>query len=216
MSSVYRKGKKTAFIKVKNDRELRNKLLIFKDPNTISDNIADAGRDFFLSLYGSKNMQNLDNLRYQMYLMTIAKQPVQGEFKLAILPPTEAAARQHSLRVYHQVLQWYGFGKNPLKWGWKKVSGYLRPITSLAAAPEQLLCLISCSCAGECLNNCECRRSALQCSNLCTNCAGYGCSNVDISIDSDTEEDFVLADDEDVPNYFEMDSDSDESEKEER
>lgn len=38
------------------------------------------------------------------------------------LPPTSAAAKYHSLRVYFQVNEWKGRGTelNPLDWGWKK------------------------------------------------------------------------------------------------
>ena len=39
-----------------------------------------------------------------------------------ILPPTSAAAKFHSLRVYYQVQQWKGIGDGllPENWGWRK------------------------------------------------------------------------------------------------
>ncbi|CAH1969956.1 unnamed protein product [Acanthoscelides obtectus] len=43
--------------------------------------------------------------RYQCYLQAIAKQPKHSLLKLAALPPTSAASRQHAFRTYHEVQQ---------------------------------------------------------------------------------------------------------------
>lgn len=146
-------------------------------------------------LYGAKETENLNALRYKRYLTTIGKQPVHANFKLAALPPTEDAAREHSLRVYHQVQLWHGVAKDPLQWGWKKIGRQLRPVTtSMAAAPDELLRLISCCCTDDCTRNCECRKNGLQCSRMCITCVGLDCTNRDEPEDFDAEQ-ILVSDD---------------------
>ncbi|GBM21273.1 hypothetical protein AVEN_149861-1 [Araneus ventricosus] len=81
--------------------------------------------------------------------------------------------------------------KDPL-WGWKTIGGHLRPFTTThAAAPEDSL--IVCTCKDECVQNCECRRNGLNCSNMCSNCSGLGCVNRDmLIIDDDVDDDLQL------------------------
>lgn len=112
-----------------------------------------------------------------------------SKFNLASLPPTKAAARQHSFRTYHQVQQWYGAKKNPEVWGWKKNKNGLTPITTLKEpAPKKLLKLISCKCKKGCQSACGCRKAGLKCSIVCIYCNG-SCQNVqEILYDSDNEE----------------------------
>lgn len=71
------------------------------------------------------------------------------------LPPTEAAARFHSFRVYLQVQTWIGNKLNPVEWGWCLKGNKLISVkTDLAAAPARLLKVIRCTCKV----NCESRR----------------------------------------------------------
>ena len=63
------------------------------------------------------------------------------------LPPTSAAARHHSLRVYLQVKQWKGEneGMSLEDYGLKVTEDQIIPrMTDLPAAPESLLQLIRC------------------------------------------------------------------------
>ena len=92
---------------------------IFNDPEVSADDIAAAGEAFLLSIYGEKPNGSLDKQRYFIYLRTIAEQTVHAKFDLATLPPTSAAARQHSYRSFHQVQQWLGNDLNPADWGWE-------------------------------------------------------------------------------------------------
>ncbi|CAH1984785.1 unnamed protein product [Acanthoscelides obtectus] len=109
--------------------------------------------------------------------------------KLAALLPTSAASRQHEFWTYHQVQQWLNENKNPLEWGWKKIGEHLTPITTARpAAPQELLSLIVCAGKDECVRNCECRKSGLNCSSMCGNCLGLGCNKRDTSIEEDIEE----------------------------
>lgn len=119
---------------------------------------------------------SLNKLRYKQYVTSAYKVTC----NIATLPPTEAAARQHSLRVFHQIQQWLWLGteKNPELLGWKIEKIGLKPITILRSpAPDKLLQLISCKCKKDCEGNCGCRRAGLYC-KLCETCEGT-CSNVE-------------------------------------
>ena len=39
-------------------------------------------------------------------MRSVARCPIKSQVKLESLPPISAAAREHSLRAYHQVQQW--------------------------------------------------------------------------------------------------------------
>src|SRR5437867_2741434 len=105
----------------------------------------------------------------------VASKPVHEKFNLSNLPPTSAAARQHSFRVYPQVQQWCGVELNPTEWGWRMEQGRLRPVpTLLEAAPQDILHLIVCNCKADCEDMYECRKSGLRCTNICGYCAGNG------------------------------------------
>ncbi|GBL83361.1 hypothetical protein AVEN_110672-1 [Araneus ventricosus] len=104
VSAIYRKGKIVPSKKFQANKELHTKLLRFNDPNADPNAVADAGKNFLLSMFGSRNNDNLETLHHQCYWQRIPKQPVHSKFKLAVLlPPTHtlAAAKQHSCRAYH-------------------------------------------------------------------------------------------------------------------
>lgn len=98
-----------------------------------------------------------------MYNRGIAQTAIHSSFKLEPLPPTSAAARQHSFRVYLQTQQWRGNELDALKWGWKHMNGKLAPhLTTLPAAPDEQLRIISCNCKKGCITTrCERRRAGL-------------------------------------------------------
>ena len=188
-SAPYRLGKVAPFNKLKTNFELQKRVAIFSHYNASADEIAAAGEYFIVILYGGSEKDSLDTLRYRKYMRTIAKQSVHATFDLATLPPTSAAARQHSLRVYHQVQQWMDVNLNATDWGWTLVGNSLRPImTTLEAAPERILHLVSCNCKEGCERNCDCKRGCLPCTSMCGYCAGHGCSNR-IVIDDDDDDD---------------------------
>ena len=187
-SAVYRKGKRVPYKKLKENPAIRQKMQIFYDPNASRNDVAAAGEAFLLVMYGEKPEGSLDKQRYFAYLRTIAKQPVHARFDLATLPPTSAAARQHSYRTFHQVQQWLGNALDPTNWGWELKNDLLKPVTSLKEpVPASLLHLIVCNCRTGCEVNCECRRCGLPCTHMCGYCAGHGCSN-QCAFDADDEE----------------------------
>ena len=196
--AVYRKGKRLPFRKLQAQPALCTAVQVFNDPRTSRDHIAAAGEAFLCVVYGGKIDDNLDVKRHKLYLRTIAKQKVCAKFDLATLPPTSAAARQHSFRVYHQVQQWRGIALDPTDWGWMLKDGDLTPLPTLREpAPDTLLHLITCNGRSGCEGNCECRRSGLPCTSMCRFCAGHGCSNHDTSDDTDDGEDDTNGSDED-------------------
>jgi len=73
--------------------------------HTVSvDNIVVAGLQLLVQVCGGKPGDTLNNMRYSAYLNMLANSTTSPRPKR--LPPTEAAARQHILRVHLQVVQW--------------------------------------------------------------------------------------------------------------
>lgn len=175
--------------------KLKKKLLILNNPCASLDAIETAGEALLLAIYNVSNIGNLNTARFLLHQKTIAKQPIHAQFRLGALPPTTAAARQHSLRAYHQVQQWLNVVRDPLQFGWKREGGNLLQRTSnLPAAPPELLHITSCSCKDECNKNCECRKSGLKCSTLCSYCSGHACMNKDAEDEINDEEEILEED----------------------
>ena len=99
-------------------------------------------------------------------------------WNLAALPPTSAAARQDSLRVFHQVQLWRGVHLTETQWGWKVVcSNNLFPVaTNDPITPQSLLNLIFCNCKSGCSKVCRCRKASLECTAMYGQCHGVSCS----------------------------------------
>ena len=124
-----------------------------------------------------KPSDTLDALRVYQFFQKVSSSTV--AVKPHNLPPTSAAAKYHSLRVYHQVQQWQGVDLSPEDWGWKLVDGKLRPImTDRPVAPKHLLDAIHCSCSMGCkTHRCSCRKYGLSCSSAGGECRGLSCQN---------------------------------------
>ena len=99
-------------------------------------------------------------------------------FQLASLPPTSAAAEQHSYRVYLQVQELLGNCLDPTNWGWSMTENSLRPVpTTKEAAAFKLLNLGSCNCKVACNNRCKFTQFAMHCSAMCGECQETNCKN---------------------------------------
>jgi len=182
-SSFYRKGKVQCFNIVEKRPYLLHSIETFYDPIASKDNICKAGEMFILALYNASEKEtNLDNYRYQCF----AKNVSSSKNVLLTIPPSEAAAREHSFRVYHQIQMWLGNEKIPVEWGWHLKSDLLLP-TPLKGPliPEILLNLISCNCTKGCTASCGCRKHGLKCSTICGYCKGNSCLNAMEAIDED-------------------------------
>ena len=101
------------------------------------------------------------------------------QIKPYVLPPTSSAAKNHSMRVFCQVMQWKGTEIDPTKWGWKITNNMMMPkYTDLPCAPEELLKIISCNCKIGCSSmRCSCKKNGLIFSSTCGECRGYSCEN---------------------------------------
>ncbi|MCG8429728.1 MAG: hypothetical protein MJA29_00940, partial [Candidatus Omnitrophica bacterium] len=134
--------------------------------------IMEAGEKALMSIYKGKPGDNLNKLRHRKYIELLAtrKQVIHPKS----LPPTQAAAKYHSLRVYHQVQTWKGVELNAQEWGWKVQAGTLVPVaTDLDYAPKELQKLVRCNCKSGCqTNHCGCRQLRVLCNPACEECRG--------------------------------------------
>ena len=174
-SAFFRQGK-IKFVKLlENNPNLQEAVQCFKNPDASAGDVGSAGQRFLAALYSSKQGEtSLDTICYTMFSKSLSK----TGFNLASLPPINAAAVQHSLRVYHQIQLWCGRDKDPLSWGWRTTNHGLLPITtSKEPAPAEVLNTVSCRCAKGCRGKCSCRKVSMKCSSICLNCKGQACSN---------------------------------------
>jgi len=79
----------------------------------------------------------------------------------------------------------------------------------MAPAPDTLLDLISCNCKQGCENNCPCAAALLKCSSICGQCAGTSCSNAEVALNLEEEDEEV--EDHDDPYENQDDPDDPES-----
>ncbi|KAK7088302.1 hypothetical protein V1264_022235 [Littorina saxatilis] len=93
-------------------KELRNNLQlqtlaeVFLQDNATLQDILSAGEKALVLLYNGSSREGLDELRYRLFCSKVA---VGTTFvQIHTLPPTSAAARFHSMRVYLQVQEWMG------------------------------------------------------------------------------------------------------------
>lgn len=102
-SSFFGKGKLTLFkiLEKYSDPDLLAAAQVFNRPDASVDEIVAAGNKCIVALYGGDGGTSLHTLRYK-----IAREKMSltsASLDLSKLPPTEATAKQHSLRVYLQV-----------------------------------------------------------------------------------------------------------------
>ena len=125
-SRVHGIGKAAALKKYANSLHFREQTKVFNSSSTVDD-IVVAGENALVSLYGGKAGKKLDGMRYRRYCEKLATNS--SQIQLQNLPPTSAAARHHSLRVYPQVKQWKGEneGMSLEDYGWKVTEGQEHP-----------------------------------------------------------------------------------------
>ena len=140
--------------------------------------------------YKGKPSDTLNSLRYHRFQKKVT-------FGRASLhprehPPTSAAAKFHSLRVFCQVQEWQCVELDAEKWMWKiSAGGKMVPIqTELTVAPKSLLDLVRCSCKSRCCNKrCGCCKQGLTCTLASLNCRGvYSNQAADVNSVSDEYE----------------------------
>ncbi len=151
---------------------------IFSQECASQDVIAHAGEEALVCLYGGKQREKLDSMRYDHYCEKVISSTTC--VSASTLPPTSAASKYHSFHVYHQVQQWQNTADqlDPKAWGWQVVDRRLVPIqTDKEPAPLALLEVVRCNCkTGCCTMQCGCRKHGLDCSSGCGECKG-ACTN---------------------------------------
>ncbi|KAK2721509.1 hypothetical protein QYM36_003708 [Artemia franciscana] len=145
-SHLYGIGKGKAVQLLLSNKSFRDSAAIFGDKVASLDDIVAAGERALLILYGCPDVSNLDTARKLIFHRKVSTATTFVHPQE--LPPTQAAAKYHSLRFYCQVQIWLGNPVDPLRLGWKlQDNEVFAPIkTDLPAAPSQLLKIIKCSC----------------------------------------------------------------------
>ena len=150
-SHLYGIGKGTSLKKFKSSQHFREQAKVFATESATSKEISTAGEQALVILYNGTPVESLDSLHYKRFYEKVSMNT--SCIHPQTLPPTSAAAKYHSLRVYFQILEWKGSGDKirPLDWGWKKSDGKLMPVlTDLPPAPDELLKMIRCNCHTDC------------------------------------------------------------------
>lgn len=177
-SHIHGVGKGQALKFIQTSEVFQEQAEVFVNPASTKSDIVAAGETAIVSFYKGQPSDKLDLLRLQRFHQKVGSST--SFVKPEVLPPTSAAAKFHSMRVYLQVQQWMGNGQNikPEDWGWYiKASRYLPVLTDKAAAPVELLEFIRCNCKSGCgTRHCSCRKNGLDCSPACGQCRG-SCSN---------------------------------------
>ncbi|CAH3022720.1 unnamed protein product, partial [Porites evermanni] len=177
-SRLYGVGKGAALRKLRSDSAFKEAAYVFTRQSSLEEIVA-AGEKALCCLYGGRPNEGLDVLRYRRFCQKVATSNT--TVQVQSLPPTSAAARYHSARVYLQVQQWMGRGKNlnPEDWGWLRIQDRLHArTTDQPPAPDNLLKVIRCTCKQGCdSRRCSCRKFGIPCSFACSECRGVNCSN---------------------------------------
>ena len=186
-SHLYGVGKGTSLSKFKASSMFREQAKVFHSNSASTHDVIDAGENALVLVYNGMSTDTLDSLQHKRFCEKVASKT--SHVKPQSLPPTSAAAKYHSLRVYLQVQEWKGSAAelNPIDWGWQECEeGFVPLQTSLPPAPEHLLRVIRCNCQTDCSTlRCSCKKHNIECTLACGNCKGTGCTNT--SYDNDNE-----------------------------
>ena len=145
----------------------------FYNSGSRKDEIKNAGEKiFFLLLNLPSTDANLDTARLRLFNTKIIKIKGCAAIKSTTLPPTSAAALQHSLRVYHQIQTWLEKDLDVTEWGWKMKEGnHVRVTSKVLVAQENILKIIHCNCQTGCKKNqCSCLKNGILCGPGCLSC----------------------------------------------
>lgn len=197
-SRMFSIGKSQPLKKLKSEN-FKRQADVFASSHSSHEEVAEAGEKVIVSLYGGREGDTLDELRYVKYMQKVST--ASKSTQPNVLPPTASAARYHSYRTYFQVQSWMCLNdnieeKDPQQWGWEKQQEMLLPMfTDKAVAPEELLKVVRCNCKSGCgTAMCSCRKHGLVCSIGCGACRGDCLNSVNLLVIEGSEPDY---DDED-------------------
>ena len=100
-SRLYGIGKGISLRKFKASSTFREQAKVFDTNSASMHDVVDAGEKALIIVYNGKLTDTLDSLRYQRFCEKVASK--RSHVKPQALPPTSAAAKYYSLRVYLQV-----------------------------------------------------------------------------------------------------------------
>ena len=118
-TTLYGIGKGLPLKNFVSDTHFREHVKVFDSLPASKEEIVKAGEQVIVCLYNWKPEEGLDGLRFRRYCekVFIGNSQIQPQS----LPPTSAAASYHSMRVYHQFIQWKDKEKQVAAeaWGWR-------------------------------------------------------------------------------------------------
>ena len=187
-SRIYGYGKGALMKKIRSNSTLKQSATVFDTVESSVVNIATAGEKVMCILYNGSSEESLNTLRYKRFCEKVATSL--AHVQPHNLPPTTAASKFHSLRVFHQICHWKGHNMSPNEWGWEQIESGWSPIsTDAPPAPEELLKVIRCNCQTDCSSQrCSCKKHGMKCSLACGNCKGSACQNAGLFEVSDDED----------------------------
>lgn len=195
-SRLYGVGKQAVLTKSRKDNFLLQLASVFMDQTSSREEIIKAGETAVVCLYNGNPNESVDMLRLRKFHEK-ARSSV-AVVQPHALPPSSAAVKYHSLRVYLQVQTWMSnaCSLSPEEWGWKSVQGKMVPVlTDLPPAPQELLDIVRCNCKSGCNTaRCTCRKNGLECSMACGDCKGMcdNCSLVPPDVEEDNDEETFI------------------------
>ena len=184
-SRIFGFGKAIALKLIQTSQKFIEHAQVFNQEGCTQNEVAVSGEKAIMCLYKTNSkVCDLNSLRHQKlidFIKTSSKaiQPKQ-------LPPSSAATKFHSFRVYHQIQTWKNRKLDPENWGWKSVDGRMIPIqTKQEIAPKELLQFGRCHCKTGCVTKqCSCRKMGIGCTTACGSCKGV-CQNMGEEIECD-------------------------------
>ena len=113
-------GKGNSLKKFRSSQHFHEQAKVFDAQSASLEGVTAAGEQALVSIYNGKPGEILDSLRYKRFCEKVATNT--SHVKTQTLPPTSAAVKYHSLRVYLQVQQWKVSGDDllPVEWGWRE------------------------------------------------------------------------------------------------
>ena len=190
-SCLYGIGKGSVLKKFKENVTLQQAAVIFDNSHSAPIQIEQAGEKALVAIYNGKKTDTLNALRHKKYCDKVSTSLAQVDPKA--LPPTAAAAKFHSKRVFLQINQWKDSDCDmlPEEWGCMRTeTGFYPTTTDKAPAPGELLKMIRCNCTTDCGSaRCSCQKHGMKCSVACGHCRGSSCSNGSAFLEAGHESD---------------------------
>ena len=130
----------------------------FGDLNSSEDDVIAEATKFIGSCYGSKHVEDMSQLRVDLWSKKMGKKNITAAPHLKSLPPSSEAFRENVLRAHVQIAVWKSaacpdppaFEATEYGWSRDESTKTLRPITipsNVALAPPEVLELLRCGCS---------------------------------------------------------------------